>query len=77
MGDQVVFCLQINTKAFFKMIVSLWVCVVRHVQSIEKNKFTISLEYLKQNVKDEFDFLPAHKCQRFLQSDTIILVVCG
>ena len=59
------------------MIVSLWVCVVRHAQSIGKNKFTISLEYLKENVKDEFDFFPAHKCQRFLQSDTIILGTCG
>ena len=77
MGDQVVFCLQINTKAFFKMIVSLWVCVVRHAQSIGKTKITISLEYLNENVKDEVDFLPAHKCQRFLQSDTIILGACG
>ena len=25
----------------------------------------------------EVDFLPANKCQRFLQSDTAILSVCG
>ena len=41
------------------------------------NKFTISLQYHKKNVKDEVDFLLADKCQRFLQSDTAILGVCG
>ena len=39
--------------------------------------FTISLQYLKDNVKDEVDFLPADKRQRFLQIDTITLGVCG
>ena len=28
-------------------------------------------------MEDEIDFLPADKRQIFLQSDTIILVVCG
>ena len=71
------FCLQINTKMFYKVIVSLWVWIVRHVQSTQNNKFTISLEYLKKNVKDEVDFLPADKHQIFLQIGTIILGVCG
>ena len=71
---KLIFFLQIKTKVFYKMIVSLWVCVARHAQSSE-NKFTISLQYLKENVKDEADFLPADKCQRFLQSDIIILGV--
>ena len=31
----------------------------------------------QENVKDEVDFLPADKRQRFLQIDTIILGVCG
>ena len=35
------------------------------------------LQYLKKNMKDEVDFLPADKRQRFLQVDTIILGVCG
>ena len=43
------------------MIVSLWVCVARNVQSTLNNRFTISLEYVKENVKNEFDFLPAVK----------------
>ena len=41
---------------------------------------TIGLQYLcnqnvKENVKDEVDFLPGDKRQRDLQSDTIILGV--
>ena len=35
--------LQINTKVFNKLIVSLWLCIARHVQSTQ-NKFAISLQ---------------------------------
>ena len=34
-------------------------------------------KYVKESVKDEVDYLPADKHQRFLQSDTIILSVYG
>ena len=64
-------------KIFYKVIVLLWVRVARHAQSNQNNKFAISLQYHKQNVKDEVDFLSADKPQRFLQSDIIILGVCG
>ena len=77
LGMKLIFCLQINTKIFYKMIVSLWVCVARHAQSAENSKFTISLQYLKENVNDEDDVLPADKCRRFLQSDAVILSVSG
>ena len=73
---KLIFCLQINSKTFYKLIVSLWVCIARHAQSTQNN-FTISLQYLKENMKDEVDFLPANKRQRFLQSYTTILDVCG
>ena len=63
-GMKLIFWLQINTKVFYKLIVSLWVCIVRHTQSTQNNKFSISLQYLKENVKDEVDFLPANKYQR-------------
>ena len=71
------FCLQMNTKVFFKMIVSLYVYVARHAQSTQSNKFAISLQYIKKNMKGEVDFLPAGKPQKFLQIDTIILGVCS
>ena len=76
-GMKLIFCLQINTKIFYKLIVPLWLCIARHVQSIQNNTFAISLKYMKENVKDVVDFLPADKHQRFLQIDTIILGLCG
>ena len=60
-------------KQFLQVESITMVVLARHVQSIQ-NKFTMSLQYLKENVKYEVDFLPADK--RFLQSDTIILNVC-
>ena len=57
------------------MILSLWVCIVWHAQSTQNIKFALSLQYLKEKIKDEGDFLD--KRQRFLQVNTIILVVCG
>ena len=56
---------------------ALWVYVVSHAQSTQNNKFPISLQYLKEIVKDEVEFFAADKCQRFFQIDTIILGVCG
>ena len=50
----------------------IWVCVVRHAQSAQNNNFVISLQYLKENLKDEVDFPPVDKSRRFLQIDTII-----
>ena len=50
-GMKLIFCLQINTKVFYKSIVSLWVCIAWHVQSIQINNFTISLQYLEENMK--------------------------
>ena len=47
-----IFCQQIKTEVFNKMIVSLSMCATRHAQSTKRNKFTISLQYLKKNVKD-------------------------
>ena len=34
------------------------------------------MQCLKENMKDEIDFVPADKHQRFLQIDTIILGLC-
>ena len=59
------------------LIVSFWVCIARHVKRTQNNKFIISLQYLKENVKDDVDFLPDDIRQRFLQSYAIILGVCG
>ena len=50
------FCLQINSKVFYKLIESLWKRIARHSQSAQNYKFTISLQNLKENVKNEVDF---------------------
>ena len=71
------FGLQIYTKVFYKMILSFWVCATRVTQSTQKNKFTISLQYLKENGKNEVYFLLVDKHQRFLQVNTIILGLRG
>ena len=46
-GMKLIFWLQINTKVFYKLLLSLWVCIGRHVQSTQNNKFAISLQELK------------------------------
>ena len=56
MGLKWFFCLQINTKVFYKMIV-FWMCVNRLAQSTQNNKFAIYLQYLKENEKNQVDFL--------------------
>ena len=76
-GMKLIFCLQINTKVLYRLIVSLWVCLARHAQRTQSNKFATSLQHLKENLKDEVDFLPVDKHQRFLQINNIILDVCG
>ena len=47
----------ISGKGFFKVILSFWVCVARHAQITQNNKFATSLQYLKKEVSDEIDFL--------------------
>ena len=42
--------------------------IVKPSQSSQNSKFTISLLYLKQEVKDEVGYLYAGKHQRWLQS---------
>ena len=74
---KLIFCLQMNINVFCKLLILLWMCVVRHTQGTQNSKFPISLQYLKENMKNELDFLPADKPQRFLQRDTIILGLCG
>ena len=44
MRDEVDFLPADKHKSFYKMIVSLMVCIARHFQSIQNNMFTISLQ---------------------------------
>ena len=40
--------MQKSTKDFFKLVLSFSVCVAKHAQTIQNNKFVISLQYLKK-----------------------------
>ena len=87
-----IFGMKINIKAFYKLILSFWVCATRNTQSTQNKfsylsnisrkawemKLTFCLQINASFLQVEsIHFLPADKPQRFLQSDTIILGVCG
>ena len=46
--------------------------MVKHSQSSQNSKFTMSLQYLKKEVSDEIDFLHADKHESFLETDIMI-----
>ena len=48
-------------------------CLARHVQVTQNNKFAISLQYLKKEVSDEVDFLRADNHESLIKIDTMIL----
>ena len=43
--------------------------VIKHSQSAQSNKFKISLQYLKKEVRNGVDFLHADKHQNFYKLD--------
>ena len=53
-GIELIFCLWINIRISFKVVLSLMVDVARHIQST-KNKFAISLYYFKKEMRDKYD----------------------
>ena len=58
-----IFGMQISIEVFYKLILSFWVCVIRHDQN---NQISLHIfQYLQKNVKDEVDFLPADKRESF------------
>ena len=68
-----IFCLKINRFLQIAFII-LGVCVARHAQITQNNKFAISLQYHKKNVSDEVDFLHAEKYESLLQIGTMIFM---
>ena len=43
--------------------------MAKYSQSSQNSKFSLSIQYLKKEVRDEVDFLHADKHQSFLQVD--------
>ena len=49
-------------------------CVAKHAQITQNNKFAIPLQYLKKEVSDVVDFLHADKHESLLQINTVIFL---
>ena len=47
--------------------------MVKHFQSSQNSKFAMSLQYLKKEVRDEFDFFHRDMDENLLQIGTMIL----
>ena len=56
-------------KVSYKLILRFLMGMAKHSQSFQNNKFAMSLQYLKKEVRDAVDFLQADKHQSFLQVD--------
>ena len=68
-----VFCIQINIKVLYKLILSFWVCATRHVQSTQNKKFAYLCNISSKAWGMKLIFLPANKHKGFLQVDSITL----
>ena len=49
-------------------------CVAKHAQIAQNNKFAISLQHIKKDVSDEIDFVHVNKHESLLQIDTMTLI---
>ena len=75
MKDGVDFFPVVKCQRFLQIdTIILGVCVARHGQFAQNNRFAISWQYLMEEVYHEVDFLHADKHQSLLQIDTMILV---
>ena len=63
-----IFRLQINVR----LLLSFQVCVARHAQITQNNKFAVSLQYLKKELSHDVDFVHADKHESLLQIDSMI-----
>ena len=59
----------LGIKDAYKVILSLLLGMIKHSQSTQSNKFAISLQYLKKEVRKGVHFQLANEHQSFLQVD--------
>ena len=55
----------LSIKVSYKVILSLLMGMIKYSQNTRRNKFTISLQYLKKEVRNRVHFLHADKHQSF------------
>ena len=54
----------LGIKVSYKVILS-WIGMIKHYESTQNNKFAVSLQYLKREVRDGVHLLDVDKHQRF------------
>ena len=64
---KLIFCMQINTKVSYKVILSLLMGMIKHSQSTQSKKFSISLQYLKIKSYEWSSFFVCRLTSKFLQ----------
>ena len=64
----------LDIKVSYQVILSLLMGMIKHSQSTQSNKFAISLQYLKKEVRNGVHFLHADKHQSFYK---LALSVCN
>ena len=62
---QQVYCNTLGIQVSYKVILSLLMGMIMHSQSTQSNKFEISLQYLKIEIRNGVHFLHANKHQSF------------
>ena len=58
-------CMRANIKVFYKVILILLMGMIQDFQSTQSNKFAMSLQYLKKEVRTGVHFFHADKHQSF------------
>ena len=67
---KLIFFLLINVKDLFRVILSFLMCVVRHAQTIQNNKFALSPQRLKKEVSKKLMFcmqISMKACYKLIQ----------
>ena len=65
---KLIFSIQIGMKVVYRLRLWFLMGMDKHSKSSKNSKFTISLQYLKKEFRDEIGFLHGDKYQSFLQS---------
>ena len=63
MSDKVEFLHADKHESLLQIVTMILTGVVKHSQFFQNSKFTMSLQYLKREVRDEVDFLHVDKHQ--------------
>ena len=67
----------LGIKDAYKVLLSFLLGMIKHFQSTQSNKFAISLQYLKKEVRKEVNFLHADEHQSLYKLRLLFFDVSG